>query len=145
MLLQFIITYTLFGWNFDILSTRFPSAINFHLNVQILKEAAKLSETSMRYFSLSYNLFNLLRLTSPYESCAIFVYSLLVSPYLLAPPGSGQSQFAALNNWTSSTLECLSLPIYHNMVNSIVFFIRRCPNIFMNVTKLVHCSLDWDL
>jgi hypothetical protein len=80
--------------------------------------------------------------TSPYEICALFVYSLpllpnfchhqiVVSITIYCPEGSDVKY-----TWMTS-------PFYQNMVSLIVgLSVRRYPSKFMNVTRWEHCTFD---
>jgi hypothetical protein len=83
--------------------------------------------------------------TSPHEVCAIFVYSLLVSPQLLPSPDSGY--YHNRLPWMIKHEVCLSafvcLSEYQNRI--VGFPIWKCPSIFVNARMWEHCTFDCEI
>jgi hypothetical protein len=80
--------------------------------------------------------------TSPYEICAILVYSLLFSPWSF-PPSDSVPNHNMLPWMIGHQVHLNAFPLYQNMVNLIVGFpIWRRSSIFMNIAKWEHCTFD---
>jgi hypothetical protein len=79
--------------------------------------------------------------TSPYEICALFVYSLRGSSYLLPPPDNGHCH--SLLPWKIrhqvhlNAVSCLSKYGQFDFVP-----MKRCSSKFMNVVMWEHCTSD---
>jgi hypothetical protein len=143
MLLQFILTYALFGWNFYNLSISFQ-ALLISTSVSKFSKAVNLFKISTWYCSLPSTSFNLLRLNLSAWNLPVD-YLLTTSLSLnLPPPDSGQ--YHNLLPWrVGQQVYWMPSPVYQNMVNLVsVRFLDVAK--FTTVTPLsllISCKLSF--
>jgi hypothetical protein len=126
-----LIAFYPFGCNSNILSIRFPSSFNIH--IQVFK-VANLSEIFTWYYSLPYTLFRFLKLILSISNFCIVClltahlsHSLLPSKY-----GNLSIPFERMDTKCNWTL----FPSHKNIIDLIVYFcIRRCSSKFINITN----------
>jgi hypothetical protein len=123
--------------DFSICPRSFPSSINIHLVVLIFQIRKSLPTL------ISWDW------TSPYENCALFVYSLPVSPYICHHQVV-VSMTSCCTEWSDIKYTWMLSPIYQNTFNSCVFpsgdaqvnlWTLRCGNIVLFTVRFLDVAM----